>query len=168
MLSIIFFVCFGVGVGFVVISFLIGEIGGGADGFEGGASFMKPSIIACFLMVFGGVGLIAETRTIYIMAIGISALCAFAVTFLLYRFVITPLYKAQNTSIVEKQSLIGQGAIVTEHIPQGKFGKITFSVSGSRRSAPAKSDDGNEISRGQAVEIVYIDKNTYFVRRKGV
>ena len=170
MLNIIFFVCFGVGVGFVVISFLIGEIGGsigGVDGLDAGAAFLKPSVIASFLMVFGGVGLIAQSRTVEVVAIGVAALAAFAVSYLFFRFVITPLHKAQNTSTVEKQSLIGRDAMVVEFIPQGQYGKIALSVNGNKLSGPAKSEDGNEIARNQTVEIVYIDKNTYHVRRKG-
>jgi len=167
MLNIVFFVCFGVGVGFVVLSFLIGELGGGADGLESGASFLKPSVISAFLTVFGGVGLIAQSRTIAVVAVGVAALAAFAVSFLFYRFIIVPLQRAQNTSTVEKQSLIGRDATVIEFIPQGRFGKISLSVNGNKLSGPAKSEDGNEIARGQTVEVVYIDKNTYHVRRKG-
>ena len=166
-LHLIFFVCFGVGVGFVVISFIIGELGPG-DGFENGLFFLKPSILASFLVVFGGAGLIAESRTIGIVAIGVAALCAFAVTFVIYRFVIIPLHRAQSTSVVEKQSLIGHDAIVIERISQGQYGKISFSIHGNRHSAPAKSEDGNEILRNQAVQITYIDKNTYYVKRKDV
>ncbi|MCL2616393.1 MAG: NfeD family protein [Defluviitaleaceae bacterium] len=165
MLNLVFFVCFGVGVGFVVISFLIGEIGG--ESFSAGASFLTPSVIASFLMVFGGVGLIAQHRTVEVVAIGVSALAALAVSYLFFRFVIIPLRRAQNTSTVEKQSLIGRDATVVEFIPQGRFGKIALSVNGSKLSGPAKSEDGNEIARNQTVEIVYIDKNTYHVRRKG-
>ena len=170
MLNTIFFVCFGLGVGFVVLSFLLGELGGGLGGVEGldaGASFLKPSVFASFLTVFGGVGLIAQSRTIAVVAIGVAALAAFAVSYLFFRFIIVPLHRAQNTSTVEKQSLIGRDAIVVEFIPQGQYGKISLSVNGNKLSGPARSEDGNEIQRNQVVEIVYIDKNTYHVRRKG-
>ena len=167
MLNIIFFICFGVGVGFVVISFFIGEVLPG-EGFDQGASFMKPTVLATFLTVFGGAGLIAESRTIAVVAVGIAALSAFAMSFLLYRFVVVPLYRAQNTSTIERQSLIGYSALVTEKMSQSQYGRISFNVNGSRHSAPAKSEDGGEINRGESVEIVYIDKNTYYVRRKEV
>ena len=79
------------------------------------------------------------------------------------------LYKAQNTTTAERSCHIGLSATIIECIPhgQGKFGKIAFSVNDCKHSAPACSEDGNEISRNQTVEIVHIDRNTYYVRRKG-
>ena len=80
------------------------------------------------------------------------------------------LYKAQNTTTAARSSHIGLCATVIECIPQGhgKFGKIAFSINDCKHSAPARSEDGNEISRNQTVEIVHIDKNTYYVKRKEV
>ncbi len=86
--------------------------------------------------------------------------------FLMFRLIIVPLNKAQNTSAVEIQSLIGHDAVVTEKIPQGGFGKITYRINGNIYSAPSKSEDGNEISRNTYVEIAHIEKNTYFVAPK--
>ncbi|MCL2616394.1 MAG: NfeD family protein [Defluviitaleaceae bacterium] len=76
------------------------------------------------------------------------------------------LYKAQNTTTAERCCHIGRDATVIERIPPGQYGKIAFSFNDSKFSAPAKSQDGTEISRNQTVEIVHIDKNTYYVRRK--
>ncbi|MCL2618821.1 MAG: NfeD family protein [Defluviitaleaceae bacterium] len=78
------------------------------------------------------------------------------------------LYRAQNTTTAERCCHIGLRATVIECIPQGRgrFGKISFSLHDCKHSAPAVSEDGNEISRNQTVEIVNIDKNTYYVRRK--
>ena len=95
-----------------------------------------------------------------------AATLGLIVAYLMYRFVIVPLHKAQNTSAVEKQSLIGHNAVVTEKIPQGQFGKITYYVNGNTYSSPAKSEDGNEIIRNTNVQIVHIDKNTYYVASK--
>jgi len=47
----------------------------------------KPSILAAFLMVFGGVGLITQHRTeISAVVVGIAILAAVAVAYLLIRF----------------------------------------------------------------------------------
>jgi membrane protein implicated in regulation of membrane protease activity len=84
----------------------------------------------------------------------------------MYRFVIVPLSKAQNTSAVEIQSLVGHSAKVTEKIFQGGYGQITYYVNGNTYSSPAKAEDGGEVARGAKVEIVYIQDSTYFVREK--
>ncbi len=167
----LFYICFGVGVGYIFIGFILGEVVGLID-FDGDfdlggtISPLKPSVLAAFLTVFGGVGLIAQSRIGLSLAFFVSGLAGLSVSYLFYRFIIIPLYKAQNTSAVEIQSLIGHNATVTEFIPQGRYGKITYFVNGNTYSAPAKSEDGNEIKRNEAVEIVYIEKNTYYVRRK--
>jgi membrane-bound ClpP family serine protease len=84
---------------------------------------------------------------------------------LLNRFVIIPLYKAQNTSAFNMQDTIGTHATVISPIPQGGYGKIRYNISGSVVTSPAKSEDGREIKAGEAVDIIYVEKNTYFVRK---
>ena len=170
MLYTLFFICFGVGIGFVIISFLLGEFSGGVES-DSGLSFLRPSVGATFLVVFGGVGLLVDGLVPFA---GIAAAIAFFaglfMSLAFNRFVLLPLKRLENTSAVDRQMLIGQEATVIEQIPQGKFGKISFTTArGNKHSAPAKSEDGNAIPRYAAVEIIYIEKNTYFVRlKKGV
>jgi membrane-bound ClpP family serine protease len=65
------------------------------------------------------------------------------------------------------QDTIGIAAEVISKIPESGFGKIRYNISGSVVTSPAKSEDGSAISGGEKVEIIYIEKNTYFVRRTG-
>ncbi|MDR1914604.1 MAG: hypothetical protein LBQ68_09015 [Clostridiales bacterium] len=92
------------------------------------------------------------------IAVGVTA------AFIIYKYIIVWLKSKQNTSAVEMQSFIGGTAKVTERIPQGRYGKITYYANGNTYSAPAKSEDGNQIERNTEVTIVYIDKNTYYVK----
>jgi membrane protein implicated in regulation of membrane protease activity len=166
-LNVIFFICLGVGAGFVVITALLGQIGGALDIDGAAASPFKPILIAFFLTVFGGLGLIfTPIFPMAWMAISIAAAGGLGLSWLIYRFVVVPLYRWQNTSAHERQSIIGVTAKVTEHIPQGGFGKITYTYEDKIMSGPAKSEDGNEIARNTVVEIMYIEKNTYHVREK--
>jgi len=168
-LSVIFFICLFVGAGFVVISALLGQLGGAFDfDLDGGiVSPFKPILIAFFLTVFGGLGLIfLPIFPMAWMVIGVAAAGALGLSWLIFRFVITPLYRWQNTSAHDRQSTIGTTAKVAEHIPQGGYGKITYTYDDKIMSGPAKSEDGNEIERNAMVEIVYIEKNTYHVRQK--
>ena len=167
MLYTIFFICFGVGIAFVLLSFLVGEFGGGIE-IDSPLSFIRPSLGATFLVVFGGVGLLAEGRLFSGAAIGLAFFAGFFMALLFHRFVIVPLKRMESTSAVDRQMLVGQEATVIEQIPQGAFGKISFTTEkGNKHNAPAKADDGNAIPRHTAVEIIYIEKNTYFVRTKG-
>ncbi|MCL2605399.1 MAG: NfeD family protein [Defluviitaleaceae bacterium] len=160
-----YLVMFGVGVGFIVLSLIIGEVAE-IDGTLFG--FLKPSLIAIFLVVMGGIGLILSPRMtelpLLVMCIGFIS--GISVAGLLNRFVIVPLQKAQNTSAFNMQDTIGTQAVVISPIPRNGYGKIRYNISGSVVTSPAKSEDGGEVSAGEQVDIVYVEKNTYFVRRK--
>ncbi|MCL2575213.1 MAG: NfeD family protein [Defluviitaleaceae bacterium] len=165
-----FFICFGVGTGFVVLTMLFGQVFGALDvDFDTGAtSPFKPIFIALFLCTFGGLGLMFYRFLDIYLTIIIASLGGLLLTFLLFRFVLIPLKRWQNTNTHEKQSMIGRTAKVTETIQQGGYGKITYTVNEKIVSGPAKSEDGNQIIRGTEVDIVYIEKNTYHVRPKEV
>ena len=160
----LFTVLLGVGVGYAIIGFLLGQIMGGGDSDISGIMPFNSYSITIFIIVFGGTGLMFMRSIPAWTAVSLSAFLGIAAAFIFYRFIYTPLYKAQNTTAIEIQSLIGHRAQVTEKIPQGKFGKITYKVNDSIYTAPAKAEDGNEILRNTSVEIVYIENNAYYVR----
>jgi membrane protein implicated in regulation of membrane protease activity len=104
--------------------------------------------------------------TDFLIGLGGAGFCCLVTGYLVLRFVVAPLSKHQNAGAVEKQSLIGHNAAVSEAIPQGGFGKITYYANGNTFSAPAKAENGGAISKNETVEIVIIERNTYFVRKK--
>lgn len=159
-----YMVMFGVGLGFLILAVIVGEVAE-MDGTLFG--FLKPSLIAIFLVVMGGLGLILAPR-MEVLPLITTFICFTAGVFVagaINRFVIVPLHKAQNTSAFNIQDTIGTPATVISPIPQGGYGKIRYNVSGSVITSPAKSEDGAAIKAGEPVSIVYIEKNTYFVRR---
>ena len=160
-------IMFGVGLGFILISLVLGAV---IDSDGGPFAILQPKLIAVFLTVTGGVGMILSTRVYGVLGAGIvltiSVLGGLFIAGIINRLVIIPLHKAQNTSSFDKQATIGQIAKIISPIPQGGYGKIKFSVSGSIVTSPAKSEDGGEIKNGESVDIVYIEGGTYFVRRK--
>ena len=152
-----------VGAGFVVISFLFGEM---LD-FDGtGIIFLKPKVLALTLTVMGGVGLILSTRINSYIAFPISLASGLFAGYLLYRFIIVPLLRLQHTSTHDKQSLIGTFAKVALAIPQGGYGKIKYTVSGSIVTSPAKTEDGSSIEKDTDVVIVAIKNNAYYVKAR--
>jgi hypothetical protein len=200
-----FWVCFGVGVGYTVIAFLLGQfshfgfggeaegidgiegvdgidgvegvdgldgvegidsgIDNGADGGMGGAvSPLKPSVIAAFITIFGAAGLLLHGRMTVIFLLPAAAFAGLTVAFCMYRFIIVPLYNAQNTSTVDIQYFVGMKAKVTEKIIQGGYGQITYQANGNTFTSPAKAEDGGAIDRHSTVEIIYIKDNTYYVK----
>ena len=165
----LFFIAFGVGAGFVLISFLVGEFSGELEA-DSTLSFIKPSVISTFLVVFGMVGIILQIAGVFstfpVINFGLAFFAGFFTSLALNRFILIPLRGLESTSAVDRQMLVGLEAKVIELIPQGGYGKISFSADGSKHNAPAKSEDGNQIERHTLVEIIYIEKSTYFVRLK--
>ncbi|KUO72695.1 MAG: hypothetical protein APF77_05875 [Clostridia bacterium BRH_c25] len=127
---------------------------------------LKPIVITTFVTVLGGVGMICTINGLSQGLAGIIALISgAAAAFLLYRFIIVPLYRAQNTSAISQKELRGALAKVTLAIKGSLFGKISYTVSGNTYSAPARSINGEDIERGIPVVIINIEKNIFYVKR---
>lgn len=174
----LFRVCFFTGALFTVLSFLLGRLLDFAD-FDGDldldgdmpgltVSPLKPIVIVSFITVFGGVGLMTEQAGLsptlmLLVALGAAVIVAWGI----YRFVVVPLYRAQNTSSVSQQELIGRTATISLRIKNDGFGSIAYVVNGNSYNAPAKSVDGTDIERGAEVVIVRLERNVYYVKRRG-
>ncbi|MCL2171125.1 MAG: hypothetical protein FWB71_03135 [Defluviitaleaceae bacterium] len=165
---ILFIICFVVGAGFVVLSMVFGELFSALEsGVGAGTIPFKPLLIAMFLTIFGGLGLIG--RIIFpgadlFVAMGATFIGIFA-ALIIYRGTIAKMIRWQNTNTHDKKSLVGHAAKVVEAIAQGGYGKITYSINQKIVSGPAKSENGAAIERNAPVEIVGIEKSTYVVRK---
>jgi len=162
-----YLVFFIVGVGFIALSVIFDAF---FDGPGSPIAILQPKLIAAFLTVTGGIGLILNIRwgtgSGDLLVLTISVLSGLFIAALLNRLVIIPLKRAQNTSAFDKQATIGTIAKIISPIPQGGYGKISYNISGSTVTSPAKSEDGGEIKNGEHVNIVYIEGGTYFVRKQ--
>lgn len=174
----LFRVCFFTGSLFTVLSFLLGRLFDFV-GFDGDldldgdmpgltVSPLKPIVIISFVTVFGGAGLMAAQAELsaagmLAVAFGAAGLIAWSI----YRFVVIPLYQAQNTSSVSQQELIGRTATVSLRIKDGGFGSVAYVVNGNSYTAPAKSVDGTDLERGAEVVIMRLERNVYYVKRRG-
>ncbi|NMA83613.1 MAG: YqiJ family protein [Epulopiscium sp.] len=175
----VFHICFGVGAGFTVLSFALGQIFDflgldgitdielDADWFGFGISPLKPVVLTAFLTVFGGIGTILTNKGFspYI-TISIALACGVFISALLYRFIIVPLHNAQNTSAVAQQALIGHAAKVTLSISEDQMGRISYIVYGNTYSAPAKPYQGEHLQVGDEVIITDIHQNIFYVKRR--
>lgn len=185
----LFQVCFYTGVLYTVISFLLGHLldfaGAGVDvdadidvdiDVDGVTdanidmpgvvvSPLKPVTIAAFVTVFGGAGMILlKNNYSTLISVTAAAVLGLAVSYMLYRFIIVPLYNAQSTSAVSQAVLVGSLAYATLDMKEKEFGKIRYTVEGNTYSAPAKSVDGKVIASGAPVVIIDIKKNTFYVK----
>jgi membrane-bound ClpP family serine protease len=126
---------------------------------------LKPITIVSFLTVFGGIGMMGTQKGLNTVLLFVMALASGLITgFILYKFVVVPLYKAQNTSAFSRKSLIGTKAKVISAILEDGYGMISYVVNGKRYNAPAQHISKQEIAQGEEVSIYEIKNNTFYVQ----
>ena len=163
-----YLIFFGVGVGFVVLTLILGTV---MEAEVASLSFLRPTLISVFLTVTGGLGLILTPRFYGTAGAGvvfaISAISGFLIATAINNFVVKPLHRMEGTNTFNRQELVGQLVEVVAKIPQGGgYGKIKYSVEGSIVTGPAKSEDEDELNVGESAEVTRVEGKTYFVRKR--
>jgi len=162
-----YLIFFGVGIGFIVLTLVIGRV---MEAEVASISFLSPTLIALFLTVTGGLGLILTPRFYGTAGAGIvfaiSAISGFLIASAINNFVIKPLHRLEGTNTFNRQEVIGQLVEITAKIPHGGgYGKIKYNAEGSIVTGPAKCEDEGEIKAGEQAEITRVEGKTYFVRK---
>ena len=163
-----YLVFFGIGVGFVILTLVIGRV---MEAEVASLSFLRPSLVAVFLTVTGGLGLILTPRfygtagTVVVFII--SAISGFLIATAINNFVIKPLHRLEGTNTYNRQEVVGQLAEVTAKIPHGGgYGKIKYNIEGSIVTGPAKCEDESELNIGEHAEITRVEGKTYYVKKR--
>lgn len=171
---VLFQVCFFVGLGLALVSFICGHVfsGFGVDGLDFSAFGMDVSLplspipYILGITVFGGIGWIlwkTENPPALVFIILIAAAAGILIAVLFQLFIIKPLKKAENTSAPDAEELIGLLAVVTEKIPAHGFGEITYVIHGNSFAAPAKATTDAELAKGSEVSICWIEDHVFYV-----
>ncbi|MBC2581300.1 hypothetical protein HGI79_13545 [Clostridium sp. DJ247] len=161
----VYTIIFWVGVIYTVITFLIGSLFDFVH-FDSHIDThtifpLKPITIVSFITVFGGIGIIGtSSRLNAIFTFIIAFATGIIVSFILYRLILIPLYKAQNTSAVSQDALIGMKAIVISPILEDGFGVIAYIVNGNKYNAPAQHVGKSSIPLSKTEKIVIVDSGS--------
>ena len=185
--SLIYAICLLTGLVFTIVSALAGhlfggdhDVGHGGDvgtgghaeaGFDHsgmpGISFFSPTVLASFVTAFGAFGLIftkiPATSSVWVSA-PLSALGGGLVAWLIFLLFNSMFKKTQSSSESHVASLAGQTASVISPIPENGVGEIAYVQSGTRYTAPARSEDGKPIGSGQTVKISRIVGAQFYVQ----
>jgi hypothetical protein len=174
-----YLVCFIVGFVLSLISALGGFIhiphghhghvhfGHGHGNAGAGVSPFNFSTITAFLAWFGGVGyLLTRFSGLWL---GLAFLIAVAGgvfgASIVFLFLVKVLLVNDKPLDAADYDMIGVLGQLTSAIREGGTGEMTFSQAGSRRSAPARSDDGTAIPKGADVIVTRHDKGIVYVQR---
>jgi len=180
---LIYFICFGVGLLFTIVSALVGHLFGGHDGgadlgtgghaeagFDDtgmpGISPLSPTTIASFITAFGGFGMIfskIEAMKSPWISAPLSVLCGLATAAMIFLIFAKVFSKTQSSSESHVAELAGQSATIITPIPENGVGEIAYVQLGSRYSAPARSEKGLAIGNGQTVKITRVVGTQFYV-----
>jgi membrane protein implicated in regulation of membrane protease activity len=179
----IYIICLGVGLLFTLVSAIFGHLlGGGHEGHvdgsgghaEAGAdtsdmpgiSAFSPTVIACFITAFGGLGIIFHnvpaTRSPWLSA-PLAVLGALLIAYCVL-WALRQLFKRTQSSSESKISeAIGMVAHVITPIPEHGVGEIAYVQGGSRYTAPAREESGIPVSNGRAVKVIRVIGSQFYV-----
>lgn len=181
--TLVYAICFFVGLLFTLLSAFFGHLLGGHDahvdigtgghaeaGFDHtgmpGLSPFSPTTICSFITAFGGFGLIftriEATSSIWI-SLPLSVLGGLIVAggvMWLFGFVF---HHTQSSSESRVGSLVGHTATVISPIPAAGVGEIAYVQAGMRYTAPAREQNGAAVSNGRTVTITRIAESQFYV-----
>jgi len=136
-------------------------------GHVGDISWFNFSTITAFLAWFGGIGyLLTKFSGVwlwlgFLLAV-VGGLMGASLVFLFLVKVLLVHDKPLDSQDYEMIGVLGQ---LSSGIRDGGVGEMSFSQAGMRRSAAAKSEDGNAIEKGADVIVTRYDKGIAYVRR---
>jgi membrane protein implicated in regulation of membrane protease activity len=181
--TLVYAICFFVGLLFTVLSAVFGHLFGGHDihtdigtaghaeaGFQDtgmpGLSPFSPTTICAFITAFGGFGVIftripATSSLLYSLPLSILAgLVIAGGVMYLFGFMF---HHTQSSSESRVGQLVGRTATVITPIPVSGVGEIAYIQGGTRYTAPAREQNGGAVSSGQTVKITRIAESQFFV-----
>lgn len=124
------------------------------------------NIIMITATVFGGLGIILTRNNVYFpLTIIIPLISGIIISKSILKFIIRPLKKSQNTSIVSQKNLIGLRAKSGLTIKNEEVGYIIYTINGNTYQAPSKSYNKEEVKVGEIVLIMDIKENIFFVEK---
>lgn len=166
MVETLMIVLFAIGVGYAVLSAVVGDVFG-LEFHAGELPFLSPTIIATFLTVFGGIGymLLHNTGWSAFPVAGLSLLTALGVSSVVLFLVVIPLHAAQKGTALSSKLMIGNEAKVIISIEAMRLGEIVYEQGGTRHSAPAKAVEDAVIPQGTQVRIVDEMAGTFVVEK---
>jgi membrane protein implicated in regulation of membrane protease activity len=176
-----YLICFLIGLGLSLFSWLAGSLHfhlphfhihfGGHHAAHGGGHGHGPAVInigtvAAFLAWFGGTGyLLRQYYAVgFLIALGISLVSGFAGAAILFWFLAKFLVRDGEELDPADYDMIGVLGKVSSTIRASGTGEMMFSQMGARRSAPARSEGGLEISKGAEVVVTRYERGIAYVR----
>jgi membrane protein implicated in regulation of membrane protease activity len=120
-----------------------------------------------FLCWFGAAGyLLTRYGSFVALAVlALAAVCGFAGGALVFLFLTRVLLPHERELTADETEVVGAVGRISSAIRAGGVGEMVYEQLGARRSAPARSDDGQPIQKQEEVYVVRYEKGIAYVRR---
>ena len=138
-----------------------------ASASRGGAvSKLNFSTFTAFLAWFGGTGYLLTRYTSMWSLVGLAAAATMGIAgaWMVFTF-LAKLVSRDRTLNPADYDMVGVLGTVSSTVRSNGVGEIVFTQDGSRRSAPARSEDGTDIEKGTEVVVTRYERGVGYVRR---
>jgi len=171
-----YLICFLVGLGFSLLPLVAGSFHlhlphihlhfGHAHAPRGGhADALNFGTIAAFLAWFGGAGyLLSRYGVLSLLAFGLAVLSGIAGASVLFLFLAKILVHKDEVLNPADYEMVGVLGLISSGIRPSGTGEIIFSQAGTRRAAPARSENGLVIPKGSEVVVTRYERGIAYVR----
>jgi hypothetical protein len=161
----LFLSCLIGGILFAIVSVLLGDwLSASLDGALDflsveGYSLFRPTIIASWITVFGGTGLLLRKYTELgnVVVFILTFLIATALAWCLYLVYIRPMEQSENSVGFSIQELTGLVGEVLVPIPEKGYGEVIVQVGAARSNHIASSYEGTSIPSEAKIIVVEVD-----------
>ena len=120
-----------------------------------------------FLCWFGAAGYLLTRYGSFValVVLVLAAVCGFAGGALVFLFLTRVLLPHERELTADETDVVGAVGRISSAIRPGGIGEMVYEQLGARRSAPARSDDGEPIQKQEEVYVVRYEKGVAYVRR---
>ena len=137
-----------------------------SGGHTGEASRINFGTVSAFLAWFGGTGYVLARFSSFwsLLALGIACASGLIGAAIVFSFLAKVLIRKDEELNPADYDMIGVLGAVTSNIRPSGTGEIIFSQAGTRRAAPARSEDGVPIAKGTEVVVTRYERGIAYVR----
>lgn len=123
--------------------------------------------IMIFLCWFGGAGYLLTRHGSFVAAVVtvLAAICGLAGGAIIFFFLTKVMLPHERELTADETEVVGVVGHVSSAIRDGGTGEIVYQQLGALRSAPARSEDGEPISKQEEVYVLRYEKGVAYVRR---
>jgi membrane protein implicated in regulation of membrane protease activity len=144
------------------------------SGARGGGASVPSSVpwwnafsLMIFLCWFGAAGYLLTRYGSFValVVLVLAVVCGFAGGAIVFLFLTRVLLPHERELTADETDVVGAVGRLSSAIRAGGVGEMVYEQLGARRSAPARSDDGEPIQKQEEVYVVRYEKGIAYVRR---